>query len=63
MNTISCGQAERMVDRLTAVGERLEAEARPEWLVVAQAAALIEAIRLGLLTVTPAGKEGRQHHA
>lgn len=63
MNTLSFDQASRMVDRLTVVGERLEAEARPEWVVVAQAAALIEAIRLGLLAVAPAGNEGRQHHA
>ena len=63
MNTLSFDQASRMVDRLTAVGERLEAEARPEWLVVAQAAALIDAIRLGLLTVTPAANEGRKHQA
>ena len=63
MNTLSFDQASRMVDRLTAAGDRLEAEARPEWLVVAQAAALIEALRLGLLAVAPMGNEGGQRHA
>ncbi len=46
MITITQRQADRMVVDLTRIGVRLEAVNRREWLTVARAAAMIEAIRL-----------------
>lgn len=46
MITITQRQAGRMVVDITRIGERLESANRSEWLTVARAAAMIEAIRL-----------------
>lgn len=50
---LSQAQAKRMVQKLIAVGERLEAEDSRDWYEVARAAASLDALRLGLLTVEP----------
>ena len=46
MITITQRQAGRMVVDITRIGDRLESANRSEWLTVARAAAMIEAIRL-----------------
>lgn len=49
--TISQAQAKRMVQKLIEVGDRLEAKNSRDWYEVARAAASLDALRLGLLTV------------
>lgn len=46
MTIITQRQAGRMVVDITRIGDRLESANRREWLTVARAAAMIEAIRL-----------------
>lgn len=41
----------RHVERLQAVGDELEAAGDPRWLPIAQAAALLEGLRLGLTLI------------
>lgn len=53
MPIISQAKAKRMVQELTAIGDRLEADNDPAWYEVARAAASLEALRLGLLTMEP----------
>lgn len=53
-------KAEQIIEELTVVGEQLETLHNPQWLVVAKAAAMLEAIRLGLLAIeTQPGSEVR----
>lgn len=51
--TISQAKAKRMVQALTTLGDRLEADNDPAWYEIARAAASLEALRLGLLTMDP----------
>ena len=41
----------RHVERLRAVGDELEAAGDPRWLPIAQAAALLEGLRLGITLI------------
>lgn len=41
----------RHVERLQAVGDELEAAGDPRWFPIAQAAALLEGLRLGLILI------------
>lgn len=47
-------QALKIVERLIKLGQRLESANNPDWFIVASAAATLEALRLGLITIEPA---------
>lgn len=49
--TLSAADLRRHVDGLQAVGDALEAAGDPRWFPVAQAAAVLEGLRLGLVMV------------
>lgn len=51
--TITQQQARDMAKRLENLGMRLELDKSPDWFTVAKAAAMLEAIRLGLTTIEP----------
>lgn len=59
LHTIPQGKARDLVFLLTALGDELEAAQNPVWFSLAQAAATLEGLRLGLIEIEPAGG----HHA
>lgn len=44
-------KAAKIVNDLTLIGEQMETLHNPQWLIVAKAAAMLEALRLGLLAI------------
>lgn len=66
--TLTQAQVAKSVANLEAIGTQLEEKDNPEWFAVAQAAAMLESIRLGLATVEapafaiPVTKPGRDMH-
>lgn len=50
---LSQTKAKRIVAELTRIGDQLEAADDPRWYEIARAAATLEALRLGVLTVEP----------
>lgn len=52
-HAIPQAQARQLVSNLTAIGDKLEAAGNPEWIDIAKAAATLESLRLGVLTVEP----------
>lgn len=59
LHTIPQTSAQDMVHLLTALGDQFEADHNPAWLPIAQAAATLEGLRLGLIEIEPEGG----HHA
>lgn len=55
-------KAAQVVNSLTALGDQMEAAHNPQWLIVAKAAAMLEAMRLGLLVIE-SGRESEVRHA
>lgn len=45
-------KVQALVIRLETIGDRLEAAGNPDWLAIAQAAALLEGIRLGITEIS-----------
>lgn len=48
---VPSAKVQELVIKLEAIGDRLEAAGKPEWVTVAQAAALLEGIRLGITQI------------
>jgi len=55
-------QLARLSADLVALGDRLETQRRPEWVLVARAAALVDGLRLGVVCVDAGGCHGCQSH-
>ena len=55
--TITQQQAKQLVQQLEALANRMETKKDADWIAVAKAAALLESLRLGLATITPAQTE------
>lgn len=53
--TITSEEVAKIVIELQEFGDRLEAKRDPNWLKIARAAALLEALRLGIATIPDAG--------
>lgn len=53
LQTIPQTNAEALVRFLTALGDEFEANGDAHWLPIAQAAATLEGLRLGLATIEP----------
>ena len=49
---ITAADVRKHVNGLQAIGDQMEAAGDPRWLPIAQAAALLESLRLGLSVVT-----------
>lgn len=59
LQTIPQAKAQDMVHLLTVLGDQFEADHNPAWWPIAQAAATLEGLRLGLIEIEPEGG----HHA
>ena len=49
---ITAADLKKHVNNLQAIGTQMEREGDPRWIAIAQAAALIESLRLGLTIIT-----------
>ena len=57
--TISSDEMRRHVERLQAVGDKMEAAGDPRWFSIARAAALLEGLRLGITLIDDTEPSGQ----